>query len=157
MAARHFRFLLHQPRGRRMTERMAQPLLVSKIRLRQTSILSCSLTNLRQGTMVINLPKIAPTGVTRTSPCSRSQTIWRLTVMILGWACAHYLKVCRQRHECNLMMFFWFSDWNSYNPDTVDLTRDEDARTYWLNCFEESLGKFADRALESQQAHSSGE
>jgi hypothetical protein len=44
----------------------------------------------------------------------------------------------------------------TYNPDTVDLTRDADARMYWLQCFEDSLSKFADRALDSQREHSEG-
>ena len=47
-------------------------------------------------------------------------------------------------------------DPDSYNPDTVDLTRDPDARSYWLQCFEESLGKFAQRAVESQNEHCAG-
>ena len=46
-------------------------------------------------------------------------------------------------------------DPGAYNADTVDLTRDSDARSYWLKCFEDSLNKFADRAVESQE-HSSG-
>jgi len=37
-----------------------------------------------------------------------------------------------------------------YFPDTVDLTRDDAARTYWLQCFTESLPKFTDRAIASQ-------
>jgi len=28
-----------------------------------------------------------------------------------------------------------------YFPDTVDLTKDEEAREYWLNCFEEATEK----------------
>ena len=46
-------------------------------------------------------------------------------------------------------------DSSTYNADTVDLTSDSDARSYWLKCFEDSLNKFADRAVESQE-HSSG-
>ena len=52
---------------------------------------------------------------------------------------------------CPLLM-----DPASYNPDTVDLTRDPDARSYWLQCFEESLSKFAQRAVESQNEHCAG-
>ena len=48
------------------------------------------------------------------------------------------------------------SDPSTYNADTVDLTRDPDARSYWLQCFEDSLNKFADRAVESQREHSAG-
>ena len=44
-------------------------------------------------------------------------------------------------------------DTRKYNADTVDLCRDDDARDYWLQCLEESLPKFTDRALKSQ-AHS---
>ena len=47
-------------------------------------------------------------------------------------------------------------DRNAYNPDTVDLTRDADARSYWLQCFEDSLSKFAQRAVDSQKEHSVG-
>ena len=46
-------------------------------------------------------------------------------------------------------------DSSAYNADTVDLTRDSDARSYWLKCFEDSLSKFADRAVGSQE-HSCG-
>jgi len=37
-----------------------------------------------------------------------------------------------------------------YIADTVDLTRDDDARVYWLHCFQESLPKFTERAIASQ-------
>ncbi|XP_040570261.1 4'-phosphopantetheine phosphatase isoform X2 [Lepeophtheirus salmonis] len=43
-------------------------------------------------------------------------------------------------------------DPKNYIPDTVDLSRDSDAREYWLKCFEESLGKFANRAEQSEEA-----
>ena len=39
---------------------------------------------------------------------------------------------------------------NDYTADTVDLTRDDEARKYWLSCFEDSLPKFTDRAVQSQ-------
>ncbi|XP_049852310.1 4'-phosphopantetheine phosphatase isoform X1 [Schistocerca gregaria] len=38
----------------------------------------------------------------------------------------------------------------AYIPDTVDLTKDTEARNYWLQCFEESIDKFVLRAVESQ-------
>lgn len=38
----------------------------------------------------------------------------------------------------------------SYIADTVDLTRDSEARQYWLQCFEESLDKFVAQAIKSQ-------
>lgn len=47
-------------------------------------------------------------------------------------------------------------DATTYNADTVDLTRDPDARSYWLQCFEDSLLKFAQRAVDSQKEHSAG-
>ena len=45
------------------------------------------------------------------------------------------------------------SDAKTYNADTVGLFRDNDARDYWLQCLEDSLPKFTDRAVQSQ-AHS---
>jgi len=39
---------------------------------------------------------------------------------------------------------------DGYVADTVDLTRDDEARQYWLSCFEDSLPKFTDRAVQSQ-------
>lgn len=43
----------------------------------------------------------------------------------------------------------------TYNPDTVDLTRDNDAREYWLQCLQDSLPKFTERAIKSQDNSSS--
>ncbi|XP_078695396.1 4'-phosphopantetheine phosphatase-like isoform X1 [Branchiostoma floridae x Branchiostoma belcheri] len=45
----------------------------------------------------------------------------------------------------------------SYFPDTVDLTEDPDARKYWLDCFEEALGKVAARAVASQPTRDDAE
>ncbi|XP_063235013.1 4'-phosphopantetheine phosphatase isoform X2 [Bacillus rossius redtenbacheri] len=42
------------------------------------------------------------------------------------------------------------ADPSAYVPDTVDLTRDCDARGYWLQCFEETANKYASRAIQSQ-------
>ena len=39
---------------------------------------------------------------------------------------------------------------DTYMADTVDLTRDQPAREYWLKCFKESLPKFTERAIASQ-------
>eukprot|EP00088_Acartia_fossae_P030687 TRINITY_DN3168_c0_g1_i2.p1 TRINITY_DN3168_c0_g1~~TRINITY_DN3168_c0_g1_i2.p1 ORF type:complete len:628 (-),score=114.81 TRINITY_DN3168_c0_g1_i2:357-2132(-) len=39
---------------------------------------------------------------------------------------------------------------DAYIPDSVDLTHDHDARDYWLQCFQDSLPKFTDRAIDSQ-------
>ena len=37
-------------------------------------------------------------------------------------------------------------DVGSYFPDTVDLTQDESARDYWLQCFVESIDKVSVRS-----------
>ncbi|XP_077987718.1 4'-phosphopantetheine phosphatase-like [Glandiceps talaboti] len=37
-----------------------------------------------------------------------------------------------------------------YHPDVVDLTKDIEARQYWLDCFEEALDRVADCATRSQ-------
>ena len=31
------------------------------------------------------------------------------------------------------------SDQINYVPDLIDLTKDEEARSYWLNCFEKTI------------------
>ncbi|XP_015524756.1 4'-phosphopantetheine phosphatase isoform X1 [Neodiprion virginianus] len=41
-------------------------------------------------------------------------------------------------------------DPSTYNPDTMDLVQDKEARDYWLQCFEESVDKFIARAVMSQ-------
>jgi hypothetical protein len=41
-------------------------------------------------------------------------------------------------------------DPETYTADTVDLTMDNDAREYWLQCLEDSLPKFTERAIKSQ-------
>ncbi|XP_070538159.1 4'-phosphopantetheine phosphatase-like [Ptychodera flava] len=38
----------------------------------------------------------------------------------------------------------------AYHPDVVDLTKDAEAREYWLDCFEEALDRVAECALKSQ-------
>ncbi|XP_018912276.2 4'-phosphopantetheine phosphatase isoform X1 [Bemisia tabaci] len=38
----------------------------------------------------------------------------------------------------------------NYIPDTVDLNADQEARDYWLACFEESVNKYIERAVASQ-------
>ncbi|KAF4530262.1 hypothetical protein B566_EDAN007303 [Ephemera danica] len=42
------------------------------------------------------------------------------------------------------------SDPEHYIADTVDLTKDAEAREYWLGCFRESVTKFMQRAIQSQ-------
>lgn len=48
----------------------------------------------------------------------------------------------------------YFLDTDSYNPDTLDLDVDLEARDYWLRCFGETVKKFAIQAARSQQAES---
>lgn len=57
------------------------------------------------------------------------------------------------RYETPLMPCPLLNNPAEYNADTVDLGGDKEAMDYWLKCFEESLPKFTERALESQ-AHS---
>ncbi len=55
------------------------------------------------------------------------------------------------RFEKQLRFCPLLRDPESYNADTVDLTRDNDAREYWLQCLEDSLPKFTERAVKSQR------
>uniref|UniRef100_A0A915ITW2 4'-phosphopantetheine phosphatase n=1 Tax=Romanomermis culicivorax TaxID=13658 RepID=A0A915ITW2_ROMCU len=54
---------------------------------------------------------------------------------------------CSQKNltSCPLL-----ADATHYNPDTVDLTQDGEARDYWLECFEQGVDKTIKKALESQ-------
>ncbi|XP_067943984.1 4'-phosphopantetheine phosphatase-like [Watersipora subatra] len=54
------------------------------------------------------------------------------------------------RHPTALVKFPFLADPGNYNPDVVDLTQDGDAREYWLACFTDSLPKFTQKAIESQ-------
>ena len=54
------------------------------------------------------------------------------------------------RYETRLAHCHLLANSGNYNADTVDLTRDDEARSYWLSCFEDSLPKFTDRAVQSQ-------
>jgi hypothetical protein len=38
-----------------------------------------------------------------------------------------------------LVPFPLLSDLASYTPDLIDLTKDEEARQYWLKCFENTI------------------
>ncbi|ESO10934.1 hypothetical protein HELRODRAFT_109215 [Helobdella robusta] len=49
------------------------------------------------------------------------------------------------------------NDPNKYVPDTVDLTRDQHAREYWLQCFHDATEQFAERAVQSQPSKSDAE
>eukprot|EP00095_Tigriopus_kingsejongensis_P003201 maker-scaffold50_size457468-snap-gene-0.18 protein:Tk03201 transcript:maker-scaffold50_size457468-snap-gene-0.18-mRNA-1 annotation:"hypothetical protein DAPPUDRAFT_327249" len=55
------------------------------------------------------------------------------------------------RFETKLRFCPLLQDPLTYNPDTVDLIRDNDAREYWLQCLQDSLPKFTDRAIKSQE------
>jgi hypothetical protein len=57
------------------------------------------------------------------------------------------------RYETPLVSCSLLNNPAEYNADTVDLGGDKEALEYWLKCFEESLPKFTERALDSQ-AHS---
>lgn len=37
----------------------------------------------------------------------------------------------------------------NYNPDTLDLNTDTDARSYWFDCFKDLATKFANQAAKS--------
>lgn len=38
----------------------------------------------------------------------------------------------------------------NYNPDTLDLIKDTDARSYWFDCFKNLASKFATQAAKSE-------
>ena len=80
-----------------------------------------------------------------TSPSASSSSLLEVT---------DHLEI--DRFDTRLGICSLLADSDSYNPDTVDLTRDPDARSYWLQCFEDSLAKFAQRAVDSQKEHSLG-
>lgn len=43
------------------------------------------------------------------------------------------------REECRLVVCPLLLNPNSYIPDLIDLTKDEEARHYWLGCFEKTI------------------
>ncbi|XP_033759357.1 4'-phosphopantetheine phosphatase-like isoform X1 [Pecten maximus] len=49
------------------------------------------------------------------------------------------------RDHCPVLL-----DPDTYNPDTVDLTKDPDAREYWLDCFSHTVDKTKGLAIRSQ-------
>ena len=81
-----------------------------------------------------------------TSPSASSSSLLEVT---------DHLEI--DRFDTRLGVCSLLKDAANYNPDTVDLTRDPEARSYWLQCFEDSLSKFAQRAVDSQKEHSTGE
>uniref|UniRef100_A0A914VQP2 4'-phosphopantetheine phosphatase n=1 Tax=Plectus sambesii TaxID=2011161 RepID=A0A914VQP2_9BILA len=55
--------------------------------------------------------------------------------------------------ECakkNLMPFPLLANAATYRPDTVDLTQDDEARAYWIQCLERGVDKTVKKAIESQ-------
>lgn len=61
---------------------------------------------------------------------SKSQSVSAL-IQLLEMDCAQKNLVC-----CPLLL-----KPSEYNPDTVDLTQDDEARKYWLECFENGVDK----------------
>lgn len=47
---------------------------------------------------------------------------------------------------CSLLL-----DPNTYNPDTLDLNTDDEAREYWFECFAQLIKKFSTQAARSSQ------
>ncbi|XP_059469854.1 4'-phosphopantetheine phosphatase isoform X1 [Neocloeon triangulifer] len=54
------------------------------------------------------------------------------------------------RWEHPVTCFPILADPENYNPDTVDLNKDAEARNYWLECFRDATSKYVDRAIQSQ-------
>lgn len=51
-----------------------------------------------------------------------------------------------KNHVCTLLI-----DPNTYNPDTLDLNSDLEAREYWLECFANMIKKFSAQAARSEK------
>lgn len=47
---------------------------------------------------------------------------------------------------CTLLL-----DAHTYDPDTLDLNEDDEARDYWIDCFQQLAKKFAVQAARSEQ------
>lgn len=45
------------------------------------------------------------------------------------------------RRSCHLTPCPLLLDFSTYHPDVVDLTKDDNAREYWLQCFKEATDK----------------
>jgi hypothetical protein len=50
-----------------------------------------------------------------------------------------FFELNQELHKLIMCPLVDHSNGNSYVPDLVDLTRDEEARAYWLNCFERTI------------------
>lgn len=49
---------------------------------------------------------------------------------------------------CSLLL-----DPKSYTPDTLNLNTDEEARTYWFDCFTQLIRKFSQQAAKSKNSN----
>ncbi|XP_050719238.1 4'-phosphopantetheine phosphatase-like isoform X2 [Eriocheir sinensis] len=67
-----------------------------------------------------------------------------------GWPGGTIDQLEMDRCDQQLAFFPLLACPKEYVPDTVDLTKDKEARDYWLSCFESSLESFVDRAISSQ-------
>lgn len=67
-----------------------------------------------------------------------------------GWPGGTIDQLEIDRCDQQLTFFPLLAHPEEYVPDTVDLTKDKEARDYWLSCFEGSLGSFVSRAVSSQ-------
>ncbi|KAK4312227.1 hypothetical protein Pmani_016307 [Petrolisthes manimaculis] len=67
-----------------------------------------------------------------------------------GWPGGTIDQLEMDRCDQQLTFFPLLANPGEYKPDAVDLTKDKEARDYWLSCFESSLGSFVNRAISSQ-------
>ncbi|XP_071551021.1 4'-phosphopantetheine phosphatase isoform X2 [Panulirus ornatus] len=67
-----------------------------------------------------------------------------------GWPGGTIDQLEIDRCDQQLTFFPLLTHPEEYVPDAVDLTKDKEARDYWLSCFEGSLGSFVNRAISSQ-------
>ncbi|XP_042242173.1 4'-phosphopantetheine phosphatase-like isoform X3 [Homarus americanus] len=67
-----------------------------------------------------------------------------------GWPGGTIDQLEIDRCDQQLTFFPLLAHPEEYVPDAVDLTKDKEARDYWLSCFEGSLGSFVNCAINSQ-------
>ncbi|XP_076052846.1 4'-phosphopantetheine phosphatase isoform X2 [Oratosquilla oratoria] len=67
-----------------------------------------------------------------------------------GWPGGTIDQLEMDRCDQQLTFFPLLAHPEEYIPDTVDLTKDKEARDYWLSCFEDSLPSFVGQAIRSQ-------
>ncbi|XP_068218382.1 4'-phosphopantetheine phosphatase [Palaemon carinicauda] len=68
----------------------------------------------------------------------------------VGWPGGTIDQLEIDRCDQQLTFFPLLANPKEYIPDAVDLTKDKEARDYWLSCFEGSLSSFVNRAISSQ-------